>query len=63
MKEFFIASFIFLVIGIIVFGPLATIWSLNTLFNLNIAYNLSTWAASFFITATFSANQIKYKKD
>jgi len=63
MKEFFMASFIFLIIGTIVFGPLATIWSLNTLFNLNIAYNFSTWAASLFITSIFSANGIKYKKD
>ena len=57
MKEFLMASFIFLAIGVIVFGPLVTIWSLNTLFNLNIAYNFSTWAASLFITS------IKYKKD
>jgi hypothetical protein len=63
MKEFFMASFIFLAIGVIIFGPLATIWSLNTLFNLNIAYNFSTWTASLFITSIFSANGIKYKKD
>ena len=63
MKEFLMALCIFLAIGVIIFGPFITIWSLNTLFNLNIAYNLSTWAASFFITATFTANQIKYKKD
>ena len=63
MKEFFIALLIFLAIGVIIFGPLVTIWSLNTLFNLNIEYNLSTWAASLFITSIFSANGIKYKKD
>ena len=63
MKEFLMASFIFLAIGVIVFGPLVTSWSLNTLFNLNIAYNFSTWAASLFITSIFSANGIKYKKD
>jgi hypothetical protein len=63
MKEFFIALLIFLAIGVIIFGPLVTIWSLNTLFNLNIAYNFSTWAASFFITSIFSAGKVTYKKD
>jgi hypothetical protein len=27
-------------------GPLAAIWSLNTLFGLSIAYTLKTWAAA-----------------
>lgn len=32
-------------IALIIVGPLATIWSLNTLFNLDIAYNFWTWLA------------------
>lgn len=63
MKEFFIALLIVLAIGAIIFGPLVTIWSLNTLFNLNIAYNFNTWAASLFITSIFSASGVKFKKN
>jgi len=36
---------IIFIVVLVVFGPFATIWSLNTLFNLSIAYTLSTWAA------------------
>lgn len=32
---------------LIVAGPLLLIWSLNILFNLNIEYSLTTWAAAF----------------
>jgi hypothetical protein len=35
-----------LLILLIVFGPLITIWSLNTLFNLGIAYTIWTWLAT-----------------
>ena len=34
---------------LIVSGPLLTIWALNTLFNLGIAYNVATWFASLWI--------------
>jgi hypothetical protein len=33
------------VLAIVICFPLAQIWALNTLFNLNIQYNLSTWFA------------------
>lgn len=36
---------ILLLILVIVFAPLLTIWSLNTLFGLGIAYTFWTWAA------------------
>jgi len=39
-------TFLFLVlIALIIVGPLATIWSLNTLFNLGIEYTFWTWLA------------------
>ena len=31
--------------------PFGSIWSLNTLFGLNIDYNLETWLASLFLTS------------
>lgn len=39
-------GFIVLIVG----GPLITIWALNTLFNLGIAYNIATWFASLWIS-------------
>jgi multidrug efflux pump subunit AcrB len=39
-----------LVFVIIVFGPLITLWSLNTLFPvLSIPYNLATWFAALWV--------------
>jgi hypothetical protein len=35
-----------LLILLILVGPLVTIWSLNTLFNLDIAYTIWTWLAT-----------------
>lgn len=40
----FFALVLFL-IAVIIFAPLLTIWSLNTLFSLGIAYTIWTWAA------------------
>ena len=37
---------ILLVIALLVFGPLLSIWALNTLFGLGIAYTLKTWFAA-----------------
>jgi hypothetical protein len=55
-----------LLIALIVLGPLATIWSLNTLFNLNIDYTFWTWLAVAWLSlATFGSvtSAIKHKKD
>jgi len=30
-----------------IFGPILFIWSLNTLFNMNILYTFNTWLASY----------------
>lgn len=38
-----IAGIITLIVLLVVFGPLATIWALNTVFSLNIAYTFWTW--------------------
>lgn len=55
-----------LFVALIVFGPLATIWSLNTLFGLEIAYNIWTWLAMAWLSlATFGSvtSAIRNKKD
>ena len=46
MKTFAILGVVALVILLLIFGPLLTIWSLNTLFPaLAIPYTMETWAA------------------
>ena len=62
MKEFLLALLIFGIIGLIIFGPFALVWSLNTLFPvLAIPYNFNTWAASLFILSIFNA-KVAYNK-
>ena len=43
MTPFFIIA---IVIALIILGPLALLWSLNTLFSLAIAYTFKTWLAA-----------------
>jgi hypothetical protein len=51
---------ILLIIIILVFSPFVSIWSLNTLFTTNIAYNFETWAAMIWLTVmTFGRISMK----
>jgi len=52
---------ILLIIFCSVVGPVLLIWSLNALFDLGIAYNLKTWAASFILCATFNMGILNNK--
>lgn len=55
MKEFTVAMIIVAIVLIIIFGPFALIWALNTLFPvLIIPYTFKTWLASLFITGVFA---------
>lgn len=45
-----ITLFVALVIAIVVLGPLAVIWALNTLFAVGIAYTWQTWLAVVFLS-------------
>jgi len=41
-----VLPFILLIVFLVIFGPLAYIWALNTLFpSLNISYSVETWLA------------------
>ena len=54
MKVIVLALIVF---GLILVGPLLTIWSLNTLFPaLAIPYALETWAAVIILAASIRAN-------
>ena len=50
------------IIAALVASPLATIWALNTLFGLGIAYTFKTWLAALVLGAILSPS-VKVKKD
>jgi hypothetical protein len=57
MKEI---AFLLLVIAVIVLGPFAGIWALNTLFPaLAIPYTFDTWCAAILIKGFFTVNVTK----
>jgi len=59
---FLIVGFALLIIALVVLGPLATIWALNTLFPvLAIPYNFYTWAAVLVMSAFFQT-KVSVKK-
>ena len=53
MKFGGVTLLIVLIVAIIGLGPLLTIWSLNTLFGLKIAYTIWTWLAAFVLQLFF----------
>lgn len=57
MKLFLVVLAIVLVVLLIIFGPLATIWALNTLFPvLAIPYTFLTWLAVIVLGSALRAN-------
>lgn len=64
-KEFAaIVGLIVLIIALLIFGPLMTIWSLNMVFPLlAIPYNFWTWAGILWIQATFLGSKINKSSD
>jgi hypothetical protein len=51
-----------IVVALVILGPVATIWSLNTLFPaLNIPTNFDAWCAVVVLGGVFKANVV-YKK-
>lgn len=53
--------FIVLIVLIVWLLPLATIWALNTLFPLSIAYTLKTWAAALLLSAAVGGSSVRSK--
>ena len=57
MKGLGVLIVIAIVVALIIFGPLLTIWALNTLFPvLAIPYTLKTWFAIIVVGGLFKAN-------
>jgi hypothetical protein len=59
MKNVGVIGIIVIIALVVAFGPLCTIWALNTLFALNIAYSLETWAGAFILTSIISGKGIE----
>jgi hypothetical protein len=59
MKNLGAVAFIILAVLVIVFGPLLTIWAINTLFALNIAYTFETWGAAIILTSVITGKGIE----
>ena len=65
-SAFAILIAIAIILLVLIFAPLLTIWSLNTLFtNLEIPYTMETWAATVIITGVIQSTNlgIKSRKD
>ena len=62
MKSLGITALFALVIALLIFGPFALIWALNTLFALSIPYTFWTWLASLVISTIFGKSNIKINK-
>lgn len=52
-----------LLASLIVFGPIFTIWSLNTVFGLEIPFNFQTWAAVIWLMTVFHGIRFQIKKN
>lgn len=50
-KTIIVVALVFFIVAMIIGGPLAFIWSLNSLFGLGIEMTLKTWAAALFLMA------------
>ena len=62
MKALLILFLVIAIIFAIFIMPLALIWSINTLFNLKIAYTFLNWVASFFLIAVFAPKNYPSKQ-
>ena len=48
---------------LVVFGPIFTIWSLNTIFGLQIPVTFQTWAATIWLLAVVRPFEFRVKKN
>ena len=61
MNTFWVIFLVILAIAVIGLGPFLTIFSLNALFGLQIAYSFSTWVAAWVLARLLSGRSI-FKK-
>ena len=58
-----IAGVIVAIILMVTFGPFLMIWSVNTLFNLGIAYTFWTWAAALYLSMVINGGRTGTKRN
>lgn len=64
LGSFGIFGLLAFILVLIVFGPFISIWSLNTLFGLGIAYTFKTWLATIWLQmVTFGGVQTAINKN
>ena len=56
-----IIMFVALIFLVIAVAPLVTIWAINTLFAMQIAFTIETWLATFWLTAILTASAASRK--
>ena len=61
MKKLGVILAYLILVLLIIAGPLLTIWSLNTLFGLGIAYNFYTWLATVILAAAIKT-KVEYSR-
>lgn len=54
-------TFILLIFGLVIIGPLITIWSLNTVFGLGISYTIWTWLGTVWLQLLIVGSNVKTK--
>lgn len=62
-KVFVVLILLLLLVALVVFGPIFTIWSLNTVFGLKIPFNFQTWAAVIWLMTVFHGIRFQIKKN
>jgi hypothetical protein len=55
-------SVVLLSVAIVILGPFATLWMLNTLFGMGLAYSWTNWLAALVLGAFFGKTSTSYKK-
>lgn len=58
MKTTALIGWLLLVVAAIILGPIATIWSINTLFSLTIPYQFETWCAVVWLSMVTFGNVV-----
>lgn len=62
LEVFVIVILLLMIIVLIIIGPIFTIWSLNTLFQMNIPYNFQTWASMVWVHTVLHGVRTSFKK-
>lgn len=63
MSKGTVVGIVFVLLIIAIVSPLLFIWSLNTLFGLQIAFGFFEWLAALLLIGALKGNGVKFKAD